>query len=58
MFLMIFEIIYFKASQYFISFTRQTSKRTQGSPFSLTQTSVIDLFPMTEMYETVMLLQR
>ncbi|ESO12077.1 hypothetical protein HELRODRAFT_187790 [Helobdella robusta] len=38
--------------------TRQTSKRFDGKPFRLMEAMVVDMFPHTELYETVLLIER
>jgi len=42
----------------FCSLTRQPSKRVTGEPFLVKEVVAVDMFPHTELYELVMLLER
>ena len=43
---------------WFVSLTRQRSKRVTGDPFLVREVAAVDMFPHTEHYELVMLLER
>jgi len=42
----------------YCSLTRQQSKRVTGEPFIINEVVAVDMFPHTEHYELVMLLER
>jgi tRNA (uracil-5-)-methyltransferase len=46
------------ARQNLVDLTRQASKRVVGVPFRLQESLPVDLFPHTELYELIMLLER
>lgn len=46
------------AKQNIVDLTRQPSKRVTGKPFVVKEVAAVDMFPHTELYELVMLLER
>jgi len=51
-------LLYFAALCVDCSLTRQRSKRVSGEPFLVKEVVAVDMFPHTEHYELVLLLER